>query len=286
MCRLIDMVSTSLVAVLLVMAAQGLSSAAESPSLIAPPIATGTAPEKVAVLDGGGDLISLEAHQATVAEVIEVLKTRLNLAFSNTDRIDMTRIVDGTRVGNIQHILSWLVPSGGFVVYYQEQKTASRSNPGRPERVGFLDGGPATAGAPSALAQDPSKQTAAGSQNAAKPGPNGASAPASAGSNPNSGKGDTTGKPNVADTGGIHQLLTVPEQLRAATVDAQLEIDRQQHDPTGQAPAPAFLNGPNNVAGTTLQQQMQRSQALATSQIQALQQALSAACRGAPGAPC
>lgn len=277
---------------LFVIGGQAPAKAADPQRAVAPPIASDPSP-KVAVLDGG-DLISVEAHDATVAEVIEVMGKRLKLSFANTERIDTTRIVNGTRIGSIQHILSWLVPLGGFVVYYQEEKTQPSDKPGRPERIGFLDGGPANAGIPSGSTRESSKSGTTDAQKARAAAARGGAATVTPGGRPagpggagdTGGGGDTTGKPDVADTGGIHQLLTVPEQLRASTVDAQREIDRQQNSPTGQGPSPAFLNGPNNVAASSLEQQMQRSQALATAQLQALRQALSAACSGGNGAPC
>ena len=249
---------------------------------VKPPVATSTAPEKVAVLDAG-DFFSVEAHNATVAEVLEVLKKRLRLTFTNADRIDLARVVDGTRVGNIQHIMAWLVPSGGFVVFYEEQKPGV---PGRPERIGFLQGGTPTAGLPG---QSPGAAAAQAEADAKKAGTVKPQATASASGGGAASAADVAskaGKPDVPDTGGRHEYLTVPEQLAAATVNAQMDIDRQANDPTGQSPLPSFLNGSGNVANTTLEQQMQRTQALATAQLQALQSALRAACRGGANAPC
>lgn len=247
-----------------------------------PPIALNTAPEKVAVLDAG-DFFSVEAHNATVAEVLEALKKRLRLTFTNLDRIDLARVVDGTRVGNIQHIMAWLVPTGGFVVFYEEQKPGVA---GRPERISFLQGGTPTAGlsgqassAAAAQAEADAKKAGTGKPQATASASGGGATAAPDGAN-------KAGKPDVPDTGGRHEYLTVPEQLAAATVNAQMDIDRQANDPTGQSPLPSFLNGPGNVANTTLEQQMQRSQALATAQLQALQSALRAACRGGANAPC
>lgn len=249
-----------------------------------PPIATSTAPEKVAVLDAG-DFFSVQAHNATVAEVLDVLKKRLRLTFTNLDRIDLARVVDGTRVGNIQHIMAWLVPTGGFVVFYEEQKPGV---PGRPERIGFLQGGTPNAGlaagqAPAAAASqaeaDAGKAQKTRQQASASASGGGSGAAATDGAS-------KAGKPDIADTGGRHEYLTVPEQLAAATTNAQMNIERQANDPTGQSPLPGFLNGPGNVANTTLEQQMQRSQALATAQLEALQNALRAACRGGANTPC
>lgn len=264
----------------------GLSAAALHPAGAAevrPPIATSAEPEKVSVLDAG-DFFSVQARNATVAEVLEVLKTRLKLTFVNTDRIDMARTVDGTRVGNIQHIMAWLVPNDGFVVFYEEEKPGK---PGRPERIGFLQGGTPTAGLPS---PDGAGGKAAAPTDAAKNPKGGQQASAGAGAGAGGSATDSAatkaGKPDVADTGGRHENLTVPEQLAAATNYAQLEIERQANDPTGQSPAPGYQNGPGNVANTTLEQQMQRSQALATTQLEALQNAFRAACRGGINGPC
>lgn len=248
-----------------------------------PPIATSTAPEKVAVLDAG-DFFSVEAHNATVAEVLDVLKKRLRLTFTNLDRIDLARVVDGTRVGNIQHIMAWLVPTGGFVVFYEEQKPGV---PGRPERIGFLQGGTPTAGLAGQAPGAAASQAEADAKKAGTGRPQAtASASGGGGAGATADGANKTGKPDVGDTGGRHEYLTVPEQLAAATTNAQMNIDRQANDPTGQSPLPSFLNGSGNVANSTLEQQMQRSQALATAQLQALQNALRAACRGGANAPC
>ena len=239
--------------------------------------------DKVAVLDAG-TFVTVEAHNATLAEVLDRIGERLKITFTNTDRINLQQVVDGRKSGPLREVMEWLVPTGGFVMLYEE-RTPNDKRPARVERIGFVAWGNKSA-EPSGTSTGPAKpavtekttpnipmQTNAGSSTQAKP------------ATP-SARDLKAGKPDVADTGGEGDIKSVAEQLRAASPNTQLDIEAQAHDPTGQAPLPAFLRPQSDVAQTTLQQQQERSQALAVEQLRALMGAYKAACTGNPKGPC
>lgn len=263
------------------LAASALASAPASAAELKVPIATTSDPPKVSVLDGG-DVVVVEAHEATIGEVIDAMRSRLKLTFSNTERVDLTAVVDGSRSGTISHILSWLIPNGGFVISYQDSRPGTIR---RPAEITFLPGGNPSVGNAVETAAAPPVPQGQTSPSPAAGRPSGqlnvAGGPRRGGNATGTGSsGDTAAKPDVPDTGGQPEYHNVAQQLQAATANAQLEIERQAHDETGSAPAPRFLGGPENAANTSIEQQMQRAQALATNQLRALQDAFSAACRG------
>jgi hypothetical protein len=241
--------------------------------------------DKVAVLDAG-TFVTVEAHNATLGEVLDRMGERLKISFNNTDRVDLTRIVDGRTSGSLRDVMTWLVPNGGFVMLYEERKPGD-NRPAHVERIGFVAWGTQTArpGEPSSRPAKPGVASAGVPAPAART-PSGAGVTPGKAATQSADKSKEGSKPNIADTGGAGELKSVAEQLRSATTNAQLDVDRQAHDPTGQAPLPAFLQPQSDVSQTSLQQQAQRSQALAVEQLRALMGAYSAACKGTPGAPC
>ena len=74
------------------------------------------------------------------------------------------------------------------------------------------------------------------------------------------------GKPDLPNSN-RSEIQSVAEQLRAATPAAQLEMQRQARS---DAPPPEFLRSRSDAAQTTIQQQAERSQALAVEQLRAL----------------
>ena len=109
--------------------------------LAAPPAsaAPGAAPKKVVVIDDG-DWVTVEAHQATLDEVLKAMAAELRITFGNTERLDLGRIVDGRRAGSIIHVMEWIVPAGGFIVLYREPKLGD-AGPRRIRAIAFLQPG-------------------------------------------------------------------------------------------------------------------------------------------------
>jgi hypothetical protein len=244
--------------------------------------ATPNAGQKVAVLDAGS-AIRVEAENATVGEVLEALRTQLNITFFNMDRIDQSRVVSGSRFGSVNDVMAWLVPNGGFVIIYKEQERGE-SKPLRAERIGFLEGGNPTPGLPNAPAPIAARPVEANGKSVSGANRVTAVAPSAKRLFRRPSKADQeAGKPDVPDSG-RSEIRSVAEQLRGATPLAQLDTERQANDPN--RPLPDFLRSYGDAAQTTLQQQQQRTQALAAEQLRGLIGALGAACRGTAGSPC
>jgi hypothetical protein len=248
--------------------------------------------DRVTVLDAGTFLV-VEAHQAALGEVLEHLRARLDITFSNTERVDLTHIVDGRRIGSAFDIMKWLVPNHSFVLLYGEQKPNDPRRP-RLERIGFLNiGTAATTGgtAPGSAVAAPSESIPGGVTAATRPASSGgvrpdSGLPASAGGGAEGPDLRTDGsKPDLPSTP-MSEIKSVAEQLRAGTPDAQLEIERQARVPDRPGPPPEFLRPQSDAAQTTLQQQTERSQALAVEQLRTLMEAFKAACRSKGDGPC
>ena len=83
----------------------------------------------------------------------------------------------------------------------------------------------------------------------------------------------TEGKPDLPNSN-RSEIQSVSEQLRTATPMAQQEVERQAHF---DIQPPAFLRSRSDAAQTTIQQQAERSQALAVEQLRALVNGLATA---------
>src|SRR5437867_433508 len=91
--------------------------------------------ERIAVLDAGTFLV-LEVREAPLGEVLERMASRLRITFTNTERVDLSRVVDGRRLGSAFEVMRWLVPEHSFVLLY-ETRTAGDARPPRLEQIGF-----------------------------------------------------------------------------------------------------------------------------------------------------
>ncbi len=235
------------------------------------PVAAATS-NKVVVLDAGS-FVSVSADRATVGEVIAELSRRLGITFVGLEEIDTKQILDGTRIGPLKHVLRWIAADAGFLATYREGDKAGQ----RAERVAFLPKG--ERGTPKAAPTPAAAQPSLPGQVAVAP--FSFDRPATGRKVRPSADDVRAGKPDI-ESEERSEVQSVAEQLTAALPASQLERERQALDPTGEALQPPYLSGAGNAAGTTLEQQMQRSQALATAQLKALMGALKAACSGGP----
>lgn len=89
------------------------------------------------------------------------------------------------------------------------------------------------------------------------------------------------GKPEIPSTP-KSEIKTVAEQLEAQTPTAQLAIEAAARNPSTQTAPPEFLAPHGDVAQLSLEQQMERSQALAMEQLRALMDAYRAVRQGGP----
>ena len=185
--------------------------------------------------------------------------------------------------------MRWLVPDRSFVLIYKDRAPGD-TRPAKLERIGFLcarDGsrasapepGSAAARADSAPSRGPGALTGASGQPDRRP----RTAIARTGSDTL--RDRASGKPETPHTP-KSEIKSVAEQLSAATPAAQMAIERDARAPDRQGPPPEFLRPHGDVAQTTLQQQMQRSQALAVEQLRALREAYKAACQAKGTGPC
>jgi hypothetical protein len=213
----------------------------------------GASPQKVSVLDRGNFII-VEAQQATLREVVEVLGTQLKVTFFNTERIDLSRVVDGRRAGSMRYVLEWFIPGASFILLYEEQRPGSTKEP-RLDRIGFLESG------------SKEQRTANTSIAVAPPLTNAFDTNVP---NVNNGRG------SGGDGGSLKldlqdsrqtEIKTVAEQLQAAAFNTKLAMENQAQAPNG---APPGFPRSGDVAQLTLNQQIQRTQALAVEQLRAL----------------
>jgi hypothetical protein len=255
--------------------------------------------DRVAVLDAG-TFLRVEAHHATLGEVLDQLKARLKIRVTHSELLDLSRGVDGSKAGTPKEIVQWLAPGASFILIYDEPK------PGQPklqklERIGFLSSGTAAPGtaapgtavpgtavpparvpagaasAPSVMASESLTGTVSTAASGGAPGSQGGTAALSTETaNPNEEL-----KPAVPPSTPKSEVMGVADQLRALTPDAQLAIEQQAHATDPQTPPPGFLQPNQDAAQTTLQQQQERSQALAVEQLGALMKAYRAVGTGA-----
>jgi hypothetical protein len=241
-----------------------------------PPVVNADAPdpaaERVAVLDAGTFLV-VEVHQAKLGEVLKRLAAHLKAELFNTAQLDLERVIDGRKRGSLSEVIRWLVPDGGFILISEQPKPGDL-HPPKLMRIGFLRPGAAT---PSAIASaavgkavGPAEVTP---QQEAAPSRSGRSAATRVRRQSVPPAADLdAGKPDIPSTP-KSEIKTVAEQLEAQTPLAQLGIEAAARDPSGQSPQPSFLSPQSDVAQLSLEQQMERSQALATEQLRALIQA-------------
>jgi hypothetical protein len=241
-----------------------------------PPDAIGDAPdspaERMAVLDAG-TFVVVEVHQAKLGEVLRYLASHLKAELSNADQLDLERVIDGRKTGSLSEVIRWLVPEGGFILISEPAKPGD-PHPLKLVRIGFLRPGDAM---PSSIASaavgKPGNPVQLAPREEAAPSP-GARSAVTGGrrqSRPLAADLDA-GKPDIPSTP-KSEIKTIAEQLEAQTPTAQLAIEAAARDPSGEGPPPAFLAPQSDVAQLSLEQQMERSQALATEQLRALMEA-------------
>jgi hypothetical protein len=230
--------------------------------------------DRVAVLDAG-TFLRVEAHNATLGDVLDQLKAHLKLRVTNTQLLDLSRIVDGSKAGTPLEIVKWLAPGANFFIIYDEPDPWE-TKPRKLEQIGFLS--PGTAVPPTAAEPGLGGQTGTVDAVAVtgSPVPHDGDAMASTSAD----NRDNELKPVVPSSTPKSEIMGVADQLRAATPEAQLAIEQQAHSSDPQTPLPGFLQSNQDVAQTTLQQQQERSQALAVEQLSALMEAYKAVNRG------
>jgi hypothetical protein len=235
-----------------------------APSVIASPKSHS---QRVSALEARS-FISIEARQATVGEVLATMQSQLKVTFSDSDRIDLYRVVDGQKSGSMKSVLQWLVPNGSFVLIYEEQSAGSIKER-RVERVAFLGSGnkgarvggkpavPASAveenerefDAPNVLARSVRVRAA----------------------NRNEGRSDISlqgAKPEFPNNW-QSEIRSVAAQLQAAA-SSQLATEANNWA----SASPADFRSNSDVAQLTLNQETQRAQALAVEQLRALMSSL------------
>jgi hypothetical protein len=253
----------------------------------------GPAAERVAVLDAGSFIV-VEAHGAKLGEVLDRIAARLKAELViNTTGLPLDRTIDGRTRGTVAEVLRWLVPGFGFVLIFdQPQKGDSRppklvriwlTKPGERGVAAVVDaaaGKPAEAAKWKATPEEgakgkattgkaPSRTAASVSAGATGPGKRSRSSSADVAA----GKSDIPSTPKS-------EIMSVAEQLQAQTPQAQLAIEAAARNPARQGPPPAFLAPQSDATQLSLQQQTERSQALAVEQLRRLMDAYKAACGG------
>ena len=211
--------------------------------------------DRVTVLNAGTFLI-LEVHQTKLGDVLNRLAAHLKAELFNTDRLNLERIIDGRKRGSLEEVLRWLVRDGGFIIISEEPKPG---DPRPPKLAGSTD---------RSKIRDALRSVCCGAGEAIGPG-DWAKAKADI----------AAGKPDIPSTS-ASEIMNIAEQLEAQTPKAQQAVEAAAHDPTGQSPIPAFLTPQGDTAQLSLQQQIERSQALAVEQLGQLMQAYKTVCRG------
>lgn len=186
----------------------------------------------------------------SVDQILQQMQSHLRVPFINIRQIDLTRRVSGERSGSVKRIMEWLVPTGGFVLsYHAPAKLIAEDSD--ITQITFVAGA------------GPSFNPAMASSLAISP------------------------APAVAPSNGTRSSVGTQ---RAQTDDTSqnVALPRGNDNPV---PATRPLSSPGGVATgastqQTAQQQLQRTQASATSQVQALLAAFRAACVGAPNGIC
>ena len=246
--------------------------------LVCVPVGGASAADAKIVIKQTSGGLTVETHGATLREVLDRMSGELKIRFSNSDRVDLTRSIDGRTSGSLRDVMAWLVPDGSFVVLYDDA-TDSDGKAVRIQRISFLSRGPQkpvkggnhpvgpTNSAPKVtVTPDTHVVTAAPPPVAPTVAPTAVPAPAA--------------PPAQA---AADEPRSVTDQLRAATNQLASSSGSSEG---GQSQTPAFLNGPGDGSQQSLQQQAARSQALAVEQLNALMNAFKAACTGNPNGPC
>ena len=239
------------------------------------------AQDRVAVLDAGSFIV-VEVHEAPLGEVLDRLRERLGVTITNTDMLDLNRRIEGRRSAPVMEVMQWLVPDANVLLLYAAQRPDD-NRPARLERVTFFARGTAAPGIginPDTLAARPGgTQAPVGGAGAAVA----AGRPGGVGTQENlrtdgSKPEDSGGSPAAAarSTDGV----AVADQLQAMSPSWQLQQQQNAYRVGTTEPPPNFLRPHNDVAQTTIEQQQQRSQALAVEQLRALMGAMRNACTG------
>ena len=250
--------------------------------LFGAPLGYAAPAEKISVTDAGSR-VTVEAHNATLNEVFERMTAQLKIKFVYTERLDLTRVIDGRTSGSLKDVMAWLVPSGGFMMLYGEDD----ANAARVTRISFVStsaGGGKPGPMPSHKAMVTPASTPASTPlisqapptpPAVTPGPAPAPTTAAAAAAP----------PVAPESRDV--AVSVADQLRASTMQTQTANAASAGGGSG-SNEPAFMQGGNGNGGSqgSLQEQAARSQQLAVQQLQALMGAYKAACTGNPLGPC
>jgi hypothetical protein len=235
--------------------------------------------DRIAVLDAG-TFLRVEAHNATLGEMLDRLKAHLKIEVSDSQILDLTRVVEGSKTGTPLEIMQWLAPGASFILIFDRPKPGE-AKPGRLERIGFLGTGAAP---PSAIASaaigKPVDPIEVKPPQEATPSPSARSPARGNGLQSTPSAADlAAGKPDIPSTPKT-EIKTVAEQLDAQTPTAQLAIEAAARNPGNQIAPPAFLAPQSDGAQLSIEQQMERSQALATEQLRALMEAYRAVRQG------
>jgi hypothetical protein len=236
------------------------------------------AADRVGILDAG-TFLRVEAHNATLTEVLDRLKPRLKIRVTNSELLDLSRRVNGSKTGTALEVVQWMAPGASFILIYDGPKPGE-TKPRKLERIGFLSSGTAVpstgAAAPSAPAPESPTSAASTTTSVGLPKPQrGAAVP----TNTASPSPDEKLKPGVPPSTPKSEIMGVADQLRALTPETQLAIEQQARSPDPQTPSPGFLQPNQDAAQTTLQQQQERSQPLAVEQLRTLMEAYAAVSR-------
>jgi hypothetical protein len=229
--------------------------------------------DRIAVLDAG-TFLRVEARKATLGEVIERLKAHLNIEVTGSQLVDLSHVVDGSKAGTPSEVIRWLAPDASFILIFGEPKRGE-PKPGKLERIGFVSSGTATpTDIASAAMGKPVDPAQVKPELGAAPVPRAVPAVTGRGSRP-SATDQAAGKPDIPSAPKT-EIKTIAEQLVAHTPQAQQAIEAAAHDPSGQSPPPEFLAPQSNAAILSVEQQMERTQALAVEQLRGLMKAFRA----------
>jgi hypothetical protein len=222
-----------------------------------------SATDPVSVLDAGTFLV-VDAHTTPLGEVLDRLKNHLAATVAHADRLDLSRLIDGHKSGTLTEILQWLAPNAGFIIIYSDKNGGVR----RVEQIGFLPTGPAEQTTSDARKQSSSAGGPAEAKNSVGDEAVSIRSPTTARVMSSFDTPESKGKPDLPYTK-KDEVKGVAQQLHSVLPETQLATERQANSPAPTA-TPDFLSSPNNVAQLSIQQQIERSQALATEQLRAL----------------
>jgi hypothetical protein len=216
--------------------------------------------EKVAVIEIGSSVV-VKANKATVGQVFERLGIIVTFTSDNLANIILSRVMNGHKKGTIHEIVRWLVPSDNYMLAYEEQKSGNKKVL-RLKQINFVsknNAGSDMADNNSPLRKADFKSIEQQLRNAA----------------------------SEVNTQSENESLGITEQMRTAALVNQMQIGSQTHVNNTVSPLSQSDKSTNDMEQPTLQEQAQRSQALAVKQLQALMNAYQTVCqKNNVGGPC